>query len=805
MTAVYDDRLKQEFWLQSCVFFPSSLHHFHNLLLERDRSNSQQQFDFVYPSVLARFNSRSPATSPSKNTIHQFEFLIKQHALLSNPTVLLPCLPTSSCTPVRFNFFLPCHHLVNDSQAPSDEMRQCPPSELKIDMNAYLKLEPDKLARVEINLAQKTAETRYLQHVIDEKEQQLHQFEQKAEWAQYTHALFLKLSQYLRQADIPTQIFSLVVTEIQTLFQSDRVCIYQYHPSDGGGLVIAEAVQPPFANTLGYIIRDEIIAGSDWLKRYQQGEVCILENLDQCQAQADQKQPLLAPSQESSQPDCDRSFHLWQFFEVKAKLAVPIFYQQNLWGLLVIHQCAQNRVWQDFEIQTLQLIAIQISSLVAQIELQEIVHHLKTDIQEQRQEHRTHLADTIDFEAMLKRITARVRDSLDETQILQTAIQELAAVLNVEQIQSVACVALGAGECGIAQEHELKKFVKPKIPLHQYDLTDLCPQLQRGEMIQFCPMLPWLNRSEQSILVCPVIDSQGCLGSLRFYRGRHQIFTEQELQLIQQVASHCAIAIRQARLYQASCIHVQELEQLSRLKDDFLSTVSHELRTPLSSIKMVTSLLKLAMQQAISQAEAQPLNAAQKQKIGQYLKVLEDECEREISLINDLLASQHLDTGQHPLAPAKIDLQEWLPQTLQIFQHRTQMNQQNLVIQLPMDLPPIVSDTFMLSRVIVELLNNACKYTPPNGQIFLRAIANSNTIEFIVENTGTQIPSDQLQRIFDPFYRIPADDRWKRSGTGLGLFLIKRFVEYLGGTIQAKNLLDSVQFIVTLPQAVATV
>lgn len=667
-----------------------------------------------------------------------------------------------------------------------------------------LGLKDEQSDRFEMQLAQKTAESRYLQRMVQEQEKRLQLLTRQTEWSKQAQAVLLKLNQILQQQDTLATILNLVGSEIQAFFHSDRVCVFEYNLLDKSGLVISEVVKPPFPNTLGYIIQDEIIAGVKWLRCYQNGEVCSLSDLEACQSNHTACYQFLINKENALPPECDRSFDLWQFFQVKSKLAVPIFRDQKIWGLLAIHQCEYKREWQDFEVQTLQVIATQVGSFLTQLELQQRVSYLETDIQKQHQEHKSCLANTIDFEAMLKRITVRVRDSLDETQILQTAMQELVAVLNVQQMQSVACVASLDGTCGKVQAYELEGDDPSYTALDHYDFTELCEQLRQGKIMQFCPMLPWLNRSDQMVLICPVLDSQGCLGNLQFYRSRHQIFTDQELQLIQQVASHCAIAIRQARLYQASCIHVQELEQLSRLKDDFLSTVSHELRTPLSSIKMVTSLLKLAMHPSITQTEDHNLSDLQKQKIGQYLKVLEDECEREISLINDLLATQHLDTGKHPLNPTTINLQEWLPQMLRIFQHRTQMNQQHLTIHLPSSLPPIMSDMFMLSRVMVELLNNACKYTPPDGQIYLRAVAKAATIEFTVENTGVQIPPEQISRIFDPFYRVPADDRWKRGGTGLGLFLIKRFVEYLGGTIQAQNLLDSVQFSVTLPLTVET-
>jgi signal transduction histidine kinase len=105
--------------------------------------------------------------------------------------------------------------------------------------------------------------------------------------------------------------------------------------------------------------------------------------------------------------------------------------------------------------------------------------------------------------------------------------------------------------------------------------------------------------------------------------------------LVKQVCNQCAIAIRQARLYEAAQIQVQELDRLNRLKDDFLSTVSHELRTPMSNIKMATYMLGISLSK---------LGALEKdQSTQRYFKILNDECQRETLLIDNLLDLSRLD------------------------------------------------------------------------------------------------------------------------------------------------------------------
>lgn len=105
----------------------------------------------------------------------------------------------------------------------------------------------------------------------------------------------------------------------------------------------------------------------------------------------------------------------------------------------------------------------------------------------------------------------------------------------------------------------------------------------------------------------------------------------------------------------------------------------------------------------------------------------------------------------------------------------------------------------MLERTIGELIHNACKYTPPGGAIAVQATATPTVIQITVTNTGSEIPAAELPYIFDKFYRVPSGDRWKHGGTGLGLTLVKRRVELLGGAITVASQSMQTCFTVEFP------
>lgn len=252
---------------------------------------------------------------------------------------------------------------------------------------------------------------------------------------------------------------------------------------------------------------------------------------------------------------------------------------------------------------------------------------------------------------------------------------------------------------------------------------------------------------------------------------------------------------------------VEELQHLNILKDDFLSTVSHELRTPLANMKMAIYMLKLV---------------PDSERGKKYLEILESECMRETNLINDLLDLQRLESSATPIAIEKLDLLEWLPNIINPFYSRTQQRNQILNVAYYPDLKAIKTNYNSLERILAELLNNACKYTPNGGEIFLgihyQSLSNwqelksesknkrkkkkqdiplvsspiSDTLQIVIRNQA-EIPEQELPRIFEKFYRVPNADPWKQGGTGLGLALVQKLVAQLGGTIQV----ESIQYLTT--------
>ncbi|NJL66652.1 MAG: PAS domain-containing sensor histidine kinase [Richelia sp. RM2_1_2] len=260
------------------------------------------------------------------------------------------------------------------------------------------------------------------------------------------------------------------------------------------------------------------------------------------------------------------------------------------------------------------------------------------------------------------------------------------------------------------------------------------------------------------------------------------------------------VAIRESQI--AAQAQLEEMESLNRLKNEFLSTVSHELRTPLTNMKMAIQMLEIKLEKEhLPSDTSESVNCLKNHsKISRYFQILNNECEREINLINNFLDLQRLDTNAKPLVLEKIEVSPWLERVIELYNTRNRdCCRQRLKLEMESHLPSIICDPFSLERILVELLTNACKFSPINQEIIVKAQVKSDYIQFQVINTGAEIPAAELSLIFDKFYRIPSNDPWKQGGTGLGLALVQKLTKHLDGLIEVESDSNRTIFSIELP------
>jgi GAF domain-containing protein len=627
-------------------------------------------------------------------------------------------------------------------------------------------------------------------------------YQQIRQQAQREQALSQVIQDIRHSLDLNT-IFAMATSEVGQLLQLDRAEIVQYLPDQHLWLNVASYRRDAdLPNALGLRIPDE---NNEFADRLKQGEVVQVAKYSE---EADT----------TNRPFVQNYPGSW--------LLVPLEVGNSIWGSLSLNHRHPPWHWQEWEVDLACAVASQLAIAIQQSELYTEIQELNEDL-EQLVEFRTaQLQQSLEFESLLKRITDRVRDSLDEQQILQSAVAELTHGLKL--------LGCNTALYGLEQQSSTVYFeyINTELPsakgrtIRMAELADVYTQLLRGQPTQFCHSRTALQvmlapQNGFAILACPMIDNREVVGDLWLFKPADAVFDPLEIRLAQQVANQCAIALRQSRLYQAAQAQVEELGRLNRLKDDFLSTVSHELRTPISSIKMATQMLEILLFGQASSSEpvrrkggktavesrSEPLpTLSDVQKVHHYFHILRAECDRETRLINDLLDLSRLDAGTEPLLLSTIDPKIWIAHLSEPFVELAHTQQQQLEFNLPDHLPELTTDLSDLERIVTELLTNACKYTPAGERIIVSVSLHSPTPASLpsslllrITNTGVEILEQERHLIFEKFYRIPNNDPWKYGGTGLGLALVKKLLSRLNGTIQVESGSGQTTFTVHLP------
>lgn len=220
---------------------------------------------------------------------------------------------------------------------------------------------------------------------------------------------------------------------------------------------------------------------------------------------------------------------------------------------------------------------------------------------------------------------------------------------------------------------------------------------------------------------------------------------------------------------------IQDLTRVRRLESvrrDFISNVSHELRTPLASLKALTETLRDG---ALQDPEV----------ASRFLGRIETEVDALTQMAQELLELSRIESGQVPLEFSEVDPSLLLHASAE--RMRTQAERAGLALIVDADnlLPAIRADAGRLEQVLVNLLHNAIKFTPPHGTVTASAIQDDGFVRFAVQDTGIGIPEEDLERIFERFYK--ADRARTSGGTGLGLSISRHIVEAHGGKIWAES------------------
>ena len=227
----------------------------------------------------------------------------------------------------------------------------------------------------------------------------------------------------------------------------------------------------------------------------------------------------------------------------------------------------------------------------------------------------------------------------------------------------------------------------------------------------------------------------------------------------------------------------QELMRATRLKDEFLANMSHELRTPLNSI--------LGMNEALQDKIFGSINEGQLKA----LQTIENSSRHLLTLINDILDVAKIESGQVTLELKATDIDSLCKSSIAFIKQQALTKRIQLIDRIPKNLPEIMLDETRIRQVLINLLNNAVKFTLEGGTITLEVsqvqlessptnLTPLNYIKIAVIDTGIGISAENIQKLFQPFIQIDSALNRQYTGTGLGLALVKRLVEIHGGNVE---------------------
>ncbi|WP_434685742.1 CBS domain-containing protein [Pseudanabaena minima] len=498
-------------------------------------------------------------------------------------------------------------------------------------------------------------------------------------------------------------------------------------------------------------------------------------------------------------------------------MSTPIFAVTPEDNLLTVQQIMEQRLVRRLavtgEFGELLGIVTQTSLLQAlnPIEMYNLAKVLEAKV-EQLESEKVALLENRNIELELQVvITQRIRQSLDLPIIFDTACQEIQQLLQCDRVGIFKLDPDSNFDYGefVAESvaDELFSVMKVRISDHCFG-EGYAAAYAKGRIqvvndidnagLMDCYRIALTKIQVRANLVIPILRGNNLWGLLCIHQcANTRQWQDHEINLVQQIANQLTIAIQQASLYEQSQQEIaerkqaqqqltetnQQLARATRLKDEFLANMSHELRTPLNSI--------LGMNEALQDEIFGSINERQLKA----LQTIESSSKHLLELINDILDVAKIESGQVTLELTATDLDSLCKSSIAFIKQQALTKRIQLIPRIPKNLPEIMLDERRIRQVLINLLNNAVKFTLEGGTITLEVsqvqlessttnLTPLNYIKIAVIDTGIGISAENIQKLFQPFMQIDSALNRQYTGTGLGLALVKRIVEIHGGTVE---------------------
>jgi signal transduction histidine kinase/DNA-binding response OmpR family regulator len=275
-------------------------------------------------------------------------------------------------------------------------------------------------------------------------------------------------------------------------------------------------------------------------------------------------------------------------------------------------------------------------------------------------------------------------------------------------------------------------------------------------------------------LILPIRQGSLLLGVLNLESPHVNAFSESDQHLLEAMADQAAVAITNARAYEAERQAVERMREVDRLKTQFLANMSHELRTPLNSIIGFSRVMLRGIDGPLTDMQSTDLTSIYNS--GQHL----------LGLINNMLDLSKIEAGKMELSIESVNLNDVAKTVMSTAIALVKDKTVKLEQDVPPDLPTVMADQTRVRQIILNLVSNAAKFTE-KGFVRLRMVSTPKEVLISVTDTGIGIPPDKLEHVFEEFTQVDASTTRKYGGTGLGLAISRKFVDMHKGRIWVES------------------
>ena len=633
--------------------------------------------------------------------------------------------------------------------------------------------------------------------------------------------ILVQIISRIRQAQDLNRIFKNVSQELRLFLESDRVGIFKFKPDkDWEGEFIAESVGARWKSALNNRVKDHCFS-ERFAPLYKAGQVCTITDIENADLQG-----------------CH--YTILKQFEVRSNLVLPITIEDDLWGLLCVHQCDHPRKWKDEEIEFSKLVVEHLGIAIQQSQYWEQVRAKSAEVAKVEA-----LKKLAERQNLVGRVVEKIRQSLDLETIFVTTTREARYLLALDRVAIYQFLPDWSGQFiaesfadgwdplvgtqGTFTDSHLQDTQGGRYRHHE----SLCVDDIYNVGYEDCHIQLLEQFQAHAYAIVPIFRGEGLWGLLAGYQndGPRQ-WQQQDVDLLEQIGAQLGIAIQQAELLIATQDKNHEVTQtLNQLRStqlqliqgekmsslgQLVAGIAHEINNPVTFIYANISHVKYYLLDLLSVIQqCQEQRGELPQKIGELI----DECDMDFvtqdlpktlesiahgsDRIRELVSSLRTFSRLDEAEVKEVDVAAGIESTLVILQSRLKARSDRPAIEVVKrlgNIPPIECYAAQLNQVFMNIIANAIdaleEHNVPEPCIEIELLTQDNNLLVAITNNGPAIPEEVREKLFDPFFTTKQPGK----GTGLGLSISYQIVtDRHGGQLQCESRDGKTTFQIQVP------